>query len=369
MYNSANKTHVQASAPVTSAKANMKLKPISIERQSQAKVYAVMNNKGGCGKTTLAIALGVTLARMGKNVLFWDSDPQTNMSQRLSVPEGWRPRERLGSFFQDMAQIDRGTDVGEYTKIGRFPFLYRMKDDQGRFYSNRRGTIGIMPGDHFSETDALAAAVKMTQNEMVDPEDRDIYQYFRKKVRSYLSYYDAVVMDTAPALEGNLQNTLIARTADEIIAPIDGLEAAFGIRNLLGWVNGSTSPSKTGRGSQPNITFAMVKYQPDSRWTSLTDPLTVRNSVYGALKEVFSGYVCDVGVHESLVFRGKVPGFGRRTEYDQLAIEIFKKLSTPRRSIFGYADASVLNTLQAKLTRIERESQWKRPEFLEPNYL
>lgn len=46
---------------------------------------AVINKKGGTGKTTTAVNLGVALSRLGKRVLMIDFDPQGNLSYYLGI--------------------------------------------------------------------------------------------------------------------------------------------------------------------------------------------------------------------------------------------------------------------------------------------
>ena len=51
------------------------------------KTIAIVNQKGGCGKTTVAINLASALAGLGQRVLLVDMDPQSHCAVGLAVPE------------------------------------------------------------------------------------------------------------------------------------------------------------------------------------------------------------------------------------------------------------------------------------------
>jgi len=68
--------------PIESKKSKME----GVENQMpDCKVIAVAHEKGGVGKTTTTVNLGIGLARQGKKVLLIDADPQGDLSKCLGI--------------------------------------------------------------------------------------------------------------------------------------------------------------------------------------------------------------------------------------------------------------------------------------------
>ena len=150
------------------------------------RTFAVINQKGGCGKTTTAINLAAALAELGHKTLLVDMDPQSHCALGLAVPE---------------SRIERSVaDVLLAPPPG-------ILDWQGLIWqvSHR---LDLIPS-----TTALAAA----EHRLAAAPDRDLR--LAKALARLDSRYELCLIDCPPSIGLLTFNAL--RAAREVVIPVE----------------------------------------------------------------------------------------------------------------------------------------------------
>jgi chromosome partitioning protein len=159
-----------------------------------SEVIAILNQKGGVGKTTTAINLAAYLQKMGKSVLLVDLDPQGNATSGLGLD---KHSQEGGTYELLLGQIDLGQAVKPV--------------QNGGFY--------IVP------TNANLAAVEV---ELVSKPNRE--QALKDALKQ--ATYDYILIDCPPALSLLTINALTA--AHYMIIPVQAEYYALeGLGQLL----------------------------------------------------------------------------------------------------------------------------------------
>ena len=153
---------------------------------SNCKVIALTNQKGGVGKTTTAVNLGVSLAKQGKTVLLVDADAQANLTMAL----GYAKPDNLSNTLSD---IMHGVIDG------------KSVDVQG----------SILHTDE--SVDLLPSCVELAgiETTLIDTKNRD--SVLKTCISQVKKNYDYVLIDCMPALGMMTINALAA--ADSVVIP------------------------------------------------------------------------------------------------------------------------------------------------------
>lgn len=152
-------------------------------------IISVINNKGGVGKTTIACNLGAALARMKKQVLLVDDDPQTNATTSLLRSNG----DRRNTLYNILDQNDSSPPIQEC--------IYPSQHQEGLYcLPNIRATSGL-------EMDLIAKF----------PASLTI---LREQLLPYVDgKYDFTIIDTPPNI--GIMTTIALCASHFVIVPID----------------------------------------------------------------------------------------------------------------------------------------------------
>ena len=149
-----------------------------------AKIIAIANQKGGVGKTTTALNLGITLNRLGNRVLCIDMDPQGNLTVALGI---------AGASSKTIADalLDRNVPL---------PIV-------------RAGQSGVVSLDAVPASLALSTAEAALLNKL----GREFR--LRDQLLAIDSAYDYILIDTPPSLGILTINSLVA--AQSVVIPTE----------------------------------------------------------------------------------------------------------------------------------------------------
>ncbi len=145
------------------------------------RIIAVANQKGGVGKTTTTISLGVALSREGQRVLLVDLDPQAALSVSLGLA---------------VAQL-RET-------------VYRVLLSEVPVEQAIRGT--------HSGPDILPANIDLSAAELELAAQMGRERFLAEALQSVSAKYDFILLDLPPSLGLLTVNALVA--ANEVIIPV-----------------------------------------------------------------------------------------------------------------------------------------------------
>lgn len=229
---------------------------------NSASIIGIVNQKGGTGKTTTCVNLGIDLVHEGKRVLIADCDPQGSLTISL-----WYPQP-------DSLPVTLADLMG-----------------------NVLSAIPIHPGDgvlhHEEGVDILPANIALAGMEvsLVNAMSRETT--LKQVLANYSKDYDHILLDCSPSLGMLTINALTA--ADRIVIPVQAQYlSAKGVEQLLGTV-ARVKRNINHKLKIDGVLLTMV----DSRTNNSKEIASLLRSTYGPKIKVFDTEIpCSVRAAE-----------------------------------------------------------------------
>ncbi len=154
------------------------------------RTIAIVNQKGGCGKTTSAINLAGVFAASGYKTLLVDMDPQSHCAAGLAIPE-----QRI-----DVQIGDAMAGIGTSREVDLERLLWRVSRN-----------LDLAPST------MKLATVEAARGELAGKADAE--SRLSKVLRRIADRYDICFIDCSPAIGLLTYNAIVA--ADEVIIPVE----------------------------------------------------------------------------------------------------------------------------------------------------
>lgn len=255
---------------------------------SNCKTIAVCNQKGGVGKTTTTVNLGVGLAMQGKKVLLIDADPQGDLTTCL----GWQDTDSL-----PITLLDKMSAV--------------MSNEAYNPFS------GIL--HHKEKVDLVPANLAMSALEMSLVEVKHRELVMKKYLNRLKEQYDYILIDCMPSLGMITFNALTA--ADSVIIPV---QAQYLPAKAMTYLLGTISNVKKHTNSDLKIEGILL---------TLVDGRTnLAKSTVEALRENFGSHI--------RIYRSMIPAAVKAAE-----------VSSKGTSIYAYEPNSPVSKAYASFTK------------------